>query len=272
MPDAAIAVLIFILGLAFGSFANVVIWRLPNGESLSSPPSRCPICETPIRWFDNVPVLSWLLLRGRCRACDVSISARYPLVELASGLLWLLAWAVFGLTWKLPVAIALYYLLLVLSAIDLDTFRLPNSLVALMATIGFGAAALSQVGLAEAAPLIGGDIRAWPFASAVIGALAGSGMAWAIAVAYSAARGAQGLGMGDVKLLAAMGPFVGVYTVMVLFLGSILGTVGAVILSRHGRGDLRRKVPFGPALAAACVLVTIFGESVWAWYAGLLTP
>lgn len=272
MPAVALAVLVFILGLAFGSFANVVIWRLPKGESLSSPPSRCPACETPIRWFDNIPVVSWLVLRGRCRACGVAISARYPIVELLSGLLWLLAWGVFGLTWKLPVAIALYYLLLVLSAIDLDTFRLPNTLVALMAAVGFTAAVASQLGLVDAAPLIGGDLWGWPLASAVLGALAGSGLAWGIAAAYSAARGAQGLGMGDVKLLAAMGPFVGLYTVMVLFLGSILGTVGALAFSRPGADGLKRKIPFGPALAVACVLVTVLGEPVWAWYLGIVMP
>lgn len=272
MPAAASGILVFVLGLAFGSFANVVIWRLPRGESLSSPPSRCPACETPIRWHDNVPVLGWLVLRGRCRACGVPISVRYPVVEFASGLLWLLAWGVFGPTWKLPVAIALYYLLLILSAIDLDTFRLPNTLVGVLAAIGVLAAAVSQIGVDDAAPLIGGDVLGSPLVSALIGALAGSGLAWGIAAAYSAARGAQGLGMGDVKLLAAMGPFVGLYTVMVLFLGSIIGTIGALVLSRPGVDGLRRKIPFGPALAVACVMVTVFGERAWAWYMGIVMP
>ena len=134
-----------LFGLLFGSFANVVIWRLPRGESLSTPGSHCPSCETAIGWRDNVPVLSWVMLRGRCRSCAAPISARYPLVELTSGVLWLAMWAVFGPSLALGFAIAFVYLLMILSFIDLDTMRLPNQLVALLAVIGVAGVVVAQI-------------------------------------------------------------------------------------------------------------------------------
>lgn len=259
-----------LFGVVFGSFANVVIWRFPRGESLSVPGSHCPRCDTAIRWYDNLPVLSWLLLRGRCRACGEPIAWRYPAVELLSGVLWVLAWVAFGVSLKLPFAIALFYLLLILSFIDLDTMRLPNKLVALLAIIGVVGVAVSYVGSQTALPLLDGP--AGPIGSpavwALIGVVAGMGPALLMSVLYALTRGSQGLGMGDVKLLAVLGIFLGPYAGLVLFLGAVIGIL-AVALGRRVRGA-HAKVPFGPSLALAGVLIAVWGPELVGWYIGML--
>lgn len=186
-----------LFGLVFGSFANVVIWRFPRGESLSSPPSRCPACETPISWYDNVPIASWVVLRGRCRTCGTRISPRYPLVEGLSALLWVSAGAVFGQTWQTAFAIAFFYLLMILSFIDLDLMRLPDPLVGLTALIGLVGAigsAVTGARLVPLTPVLG--LPAAPVATAAIGALLGVGVSMAIALLYSAVRKVDGFGGG----------------------------------------------------------------------------
>lgn len=259
-----------VLGLVFGSFANVVIWRFPRGESLSSPASHCPACEHPVRPFDNVPVLSWLLLRGRCRDCGVSISPRYPAVELASGALWVLAGVRFGISWMTAVAIVFFYLLLVLSFIDLDTMRLPNPIVAMLAGLGLVAVLVGQLTSVAVAPLLAvGGVLSQPLAAAIVGGLLAGGVSLGIAAIYSGVRGRSGFGMGDVKLLAAMGPFLGIYAVGVLFVGSVFATVWAVGSAMRGGGSMSMKFPFGPFLALGAVAMTLFGPQVVHWYLSL---
>jgi len=261
-------VLAGLFGLLFGSFANVVIWRLPRGESLSSPGSRCPACETPIAWYDNVPVLSWLALRGRCRSCGTRISPRYPLVELLSGGLWLAMWYLYGPTLALPFAICFAYLLMILAFIDLDTMRLPNALVGLLAIVGAFGVVVSEVTGDPTVPLLhgGGALEsAWAFAAA--GLLVGGAVPLALSAAYAALRGRQGMGMGDVKLLGTMGIFLGLYVLIALLLGSMAGALSA-LLPREG--GVRRKIPFGPFLAFGGVLCLALGPQLWAWYAQLL--
>jgi leader peptidase (prepilin peptidase) / N-methyltransferase len=263
---------LFLFGLLFGSFGNVVIWRLPRGESLSHPASHCPKCGTPINWYDNIPLLSWLLLRGRCRKCSVSISWRYPAVELLSGLLWLAAGLRFGLSPATAAAVAFLYLLLLLAFIDWDTMRLPNSLVSILFGIGLLSAAVSQTTGLVVAPLLawGGEgLLDQPIAHAIMGALLGGGIVLLLSLGYAAVRKAPGMGMGDVKLLAAMGMYLGVYSVMTLFLGAMLGAVYGVVSSLGSPEGVRRKFPFGPFLAFAGALTLFFGPQIWAWYADL---
>lgn len=261
-----------LFGLAFGSFANVVIWRYPRGESLSVPGSHCTRCDTPIAWYDNVPVLSWLLLRGKCRVCGEPISMRYPLVELGSGALWLLAYFTYGLTLRCAFAIAFFYLLLILSAIDIDTMRLPNGLVGLLLAIGVVGVAVSAVSSVSAVPLTIGPSGIWgqPVVFSAIGLLASAGLAGGVAALYALARNVQGFGMGDIKLLAVIGVFLGLYGMLVLFVASVAGSVVNVIGLRSGGKSLATKVPFGPYLAGAAVVVAIWGPAAWAWYMGLL--
>lgn len=269
MQTAWIEFLAFtVLGLVFGSFANVVIWRFPRGESLSHPASRCPSCDTPIAWRDNVPVLSWVILRGRCRACGNPISARYPAVELASAALWVLAWVLWGVSVRTAFGIAFFYGLLILAIIDMDTFRLPNPIVAVLGSIGAIGVGVSSVTGRAAVPLIG---TGSPFAFALWGAVGSAGLALFIALVYSVARKREGFGMGDVKLLAVIGIFLGLYGVLVLFVASVVGAVVGIWQAARSDSGLSAKMPFGPYLAAGAVVIAVWGQALWAWYAGLIS-
>jgi leader peptidase (prepilin peptidase)/N-methyltransferase len=263
---------LFIFGLLFGSLANVIIWRFPRGESLISPGSHCPSCGHGIRWYDNIPVVSWVVLRGRCRDCGASISIRYPTVELLSGLLWLAAGIAFGVTGTTVFAIVFFYLLLVLAFIDIDTQRLPNPLVLALAIVGVAGAAASQLVGERFCPLVGvaGDgLLAEPLVAALFGAALGGGVTLGIALLYRSVRGLEGLGMGDVKLMAAMGLYVGAFSLLALALGSLLGTLVAIPMMRKGAGA-KTRIPFGPFLAVGGVLGVLLGPGLWAWYASVI--
>lgn len=264
-----------VFGLIFGSFANVVIWRFPRGESLSTPGSHCPECGHPIRPRDNVPIVSWILLRARCRECGTPISWRYPAVETLSAGLWVAAGVAFGPTPRAAVAVVLFYLLLILSFIDLDLMRLPNALVALLAAIGFVAvlaAQLTGILLAPLTLLPADAMVTQPVWSAVLGVVVGAGFLAVVSAAYALLRHRRGLGLGDIKLVAAAGLYVGPYIVLALLLGSLFGLLGSVPLTRgSGEGPItRRRFPFGPFLAAGIVVTALFGPSVMAWYTSVV--
>lgn len=270
LEDIFLYVVLLVFGLAFGSFANVVIWRLPRHESLSSPGSHCPACETPISWFDNIPVVSWMILRGRCRSCSVRISARYPVVEGLVALLWVVCGVQFGATAYTAFAAFLTYLLVILSAIDLDTQRLPNPLVLVLGLVGLAGILMTELTSFHLVPLTRPAGTMSPLAAAAIGSLSAGGLSYGIAAAYKGVRGKSGFGMGDVKLLIALGPFLGVYNFGVLFLGSVLGAVGGVIIARKSSDGMATRIPFGPFLAAAAAILLFFGPNMWAWYARLV--
>jgi leader peptidase (prepilin peptidase)/N-methyltransferase len=260
-----------LLGLLFGSFANVVIWRVPRGESIVRPGSHCPHCETPLAWYDNIPLASWLVLRGHCRTCDAAIPARYPLVELASGVLFSGAALAFSSPPQALVAAIFFWLLLVLSAIDLDHMRLPNVLVAILAGIGAACAIISQVLGTPLAPLVGvssSGLLSNPLLVALLGAVIGAGTSGAIAAVYGALRGKQGLGMGDIKLLGAMGLFLGPYILIALLIGNLIGVAVALSAARGARLS-ETSIPFGPSLAAGAVITALTGPALWAWYLGI---
>jgi leader peptidase (prepilin peptidase)/N-methyltransferase len=276
VSDNIIAAVLFgLFGLLFGSFGNVVIWRVPRGESIVSPPSHCPRCGRPVRWFDNVPVVSWLVLQGRCRDCGEPISVRYPIVEAISGALWAVAGWRWGISLSALVGAIFFYLLLLLAAVDIDTGRLPNPLVAIMAGIGLAAAVLSQLTGVLAAPIVDVAPGGWlsmPLVSALVGCGAGLATSWAIAATYSAVRGRRGLGMGDVKLLGAMGLFLGPYVLMAYLIGNFLGAVWGIALAIRVRGRQSGaiEVRFGPFLAAGAVLTALAGPALWDGYLGLI--
>lgn len=258
-------------GLVFGSFANVVIWRFPRGESLSMPASHCPRCNASIAPYDNIPVLSWLILRGRCRSCGEPIAVRYPVVELLSAALWVLAGLTFGMNLRTMLAVVLFYMLLILSYIDLDHLRLPNALVALLAAVGMLGVAVSAFTGMQAAPVIGVASRgalSSPVLVAVLGVLLGAGPIFLLAWGYRAVRGRTGLGMGDVKLLAVLGIYEGPYVLLALMIGSILGAVFG-LLGARGKGALQRQIPFGPFLALGGTVAAVAGPLIWHWYLGL---
>jgi len=270
LPAAALALLV---GLAIGSFLNVCIHRIPAGQSIVWPGSRCPTCAAPIAWYDNIPLLSWLRLRGRCRACRAAIPLRYPVVEALAGGLALLSVARFGLTSWAAVAFGFSCAMVVVSIIDLDQGIIPDvvSLPGILAGLSVSA-------------LVPGGVGLW---DAFAGACLGGGLLWAVATAYQRAAGIEGLGLGDVKLLAMIGAFLGWQSIpAVLLIASITGSAGgvAIVLSRRGRMRARRvlrslgpgavlrhfrrtPLPFGPFLALGAVAALyIPGLTLpWTW-------
>jgi leader peptidase (prepilin peptidase) / N-methyltransferase len=278
MPSLAVPLWLFLVlmgafGLIFGSFANVVIWRLPRGESLSVPPSHCPKCGTPIRPRDNIPVMSWLLLRGRCRDCGEPISWRYPAVEALSGALWVLAGALYGPTPVCVVAVVFFWTVMILAFVDLDTGRLPNTIVGVLAVFGISAVLVSQyVTSVAAAPLVGLSASgplAQPAVVAVLGAVLGGGVSTGVAGMYALVRQRAGMGFGDFKLLAVIGVFMGPYVLLAIFFASLMGAiVGMWAARRAGTEDAATfRVPFGPFVAVGAVLTVWMGPALWAWYA-----
>lgn len=259
-PVQVVAVVtITLAGLAIGSFLNVVIWRVPRGESVVSPPSHCPRCDTPIRGRDNIPVLSWLLLRGRCRACGAPISARYPGVELLTGALFLLTTLAIGLDWALPAFLYLTALGVALAFIDLDTKRLPNALT-------YPSYPILAVLLLVPAVLDG----AWAeYGRALLGGLALFGIYLLLALVYPA-----GMGIGDVKLAGILGMALGWLGwgpwLVGAFLAFLLGGLAGLALIVLGRAGRRSAIPFGPFMVAGALVAVLGGTVVADWYTGLL--
>jgi len=248
VPGWAIATAIGLFGACIGSFLNVVIHRLPRDQSLIRPRSSCPNCHRMIPGYENVPIVSWLLLRGRCRGCGASISARYVMVEaLTAALAVACAWK-FGLTPQAFLLFALMSALVAVAFIDWEHMIIPDGI-----SLGF-----LVVGLV-AAPFCGPGI--WP---AVLGAVVGGGTLLIVAVAWEKLRGIEAMGGGDIKLMAAVGAFLGaVDAALIIFLGSFLGALfGAVLLRR----DATARIAFGTFLSAATVLVAFFGDSAIRWY------
>jgi len=250
-----------VLGLAVGSFLNVVIHRVPRGESLIRPGSHCPHCGTAVRPWQNIPVLSWLLLGGRCAGCRASISARYPLVELAAAALFIAVTARFGLAPELPAYLYLAAVSLALALIDLDVRRLPNSIV--LPSYGVGAALLL------AAVSASGDWRA-----AIRGLLA---MALLFALYLAIAYGYRGgMDLGDVKLAGVLGLYLGWLgwsSVLVgAFAGFLLGGVVGVALLATRRAGRRSALPFGPFMLTGALVAVFLTDPIASWYIATFLP
>jgi len=241
----------FVLGLIIGSFLNVVIWRVPRGESVVSPPSHCPRCDAAISPRDNVPVVSWLLLRGACRHCGERISARYPAVELLTGVVFAGLAARLGYDWALPAFLYLGGVCVALALIDLDTKRLPNVLTLpsyVVGTVLLGAAALAD-----------GEPRL------IVRALSGMavmyGFYFLLAFIYPA-----GMGFGDVKLAGVLGLYLGWLgwgeVVVGTFLGFLLGGLFAVVTLALGKTSRKTAVPYGPFMVAGTFLAVFVGGAI----------
>jgi leader peptidase (prepilin peptidase)/N-methyltransferase len=242
-----------VLGAAVGSFLNVCILRLPRDESLLHPRSRCPSCGYQLAWFDNVPVVSWLVLGGRCRRCRTPISLQYPLIELLVSLIWAAAFWYYGFDLSALAAALFGTMLLGVGVTDARHYLIPDEY-----TVGG-----LVLGLLLA--LRGGLPGLW---SALLGAGVGFGILWFVAWAGSRVLGKEAMGGGDVKMMAMVGAFVGWKGVLLtIFGGSLLGTLIFIPL------NIRRKalVPFGVFLAAAAAIVFVFGDRILAWYLSLVT-
>jgi leader peptidase (prepilin peptidase)/N-methyltransferase len=258
MAEPHVWIVAAILGAMVGSFLNVCIYRLPAGESIVTPRSRCPSCASPIAWYDNVPVLSWLLLRGQCRRCRARISIQYPLVELATALLWLAAATRYGASLEAVRSAIFLTTLLGIALIDARHYIIPDHL-------SLGGMVL---GLVLAAPP--GGFR---LLSAVMGAAVGYVLFWAIAVGGEKLLRKPALGMGDVHMMAMVGAFLGIPgALLTILLGSLLGLVIGVPLS-WWRGKLTflgTYLPLGTFLALGAAIAHGWGDSLIRWYLGVV--
>lgn len=244
-----------LFGLVIGSFVNVLVHRLPRGESVVSPGSHCPACGAPVRGRDNIPVLSWLLLSARCRDCRAPISARYPLVELVNGALWSLC---FLRAPSYPDFLAAAFLVsacLALFLIDADFHLLPDAITLTGIAAGIGLSFFSAV----RTPL-----------SSALGAAVGAGALWLVAFVYEKIAGHEGMGLGDVKMLGMAGAFLGPSGVVVTaLLASVSGSLVGLALIAARRGGMKTALPFGVFLAVGAVSALFFGEPLMAYYRSL---
>jgi len=245
-----------VLGLLVGSFLNVLVHRLPRGESLLWPGSHCTACGHPIHAWDNVPVLSWLILRGKCRACRAPISVRYPAIELANGALWVFV-AIRARDWsELAGGALLCSACLALAAIDAEFQILPDRITLPLTGAGLILSFLSTVRTP---------------ASAFLGAGLGAGSLFLVAFVYERVTGQEGMGLGDVKMLGMVGAFLGPAGVLVtVLLSSVAGSIVGLALMAAGKGDRKLRLPFGVFLAAGAVAAFFFGEGLLAKYRSFL--
>jgi len=255
-------VLVALLGLAVGSFLNVVVWRVPRGESVVSPPSACPRCGHEIRARDNIPVVSWLILRGRCRDCGEPISARYPLVEAMTAILFAATAWFAGPSWVLPALLYLAGIGVALTLIDLDTKRLPNAIVLPSYAVG-------GLLLALASWNPGGASDWGAYVRALIGCAILYAFYFTLVLVYPA-----GMGFGDVKLAGVLGLYLGWFGWAALVTGAfaafLLGGLFAIGMLVTGRAGRKSSVPFGPWMLLGAAVGIVLGEQVWVWYSALL--
>jgi leader peptidase (prepilin peptidase) / N-methyltransferase len=306
--DPLLASGIFAFGLLFGSFLNVCIYRLPRGLSVVWPGSACPKCSTPIKFYDNIPVLSWLILRGRCRRCSETISIRYMLVELLTGAMFLACYARFGLSFSALKCCVFAFLLLALIFTDAETKLLPNKLTLPGIAVGLLFSLFVPVNdlltslLPDAISLPVSAHVQWRFFSlldSMLGAAVGASFIYGAGAIYLRWRGVQGMGFGDVKLMAMVGSFLGVrLTVLTIFAATLAGSffgVGTVMLvwikrtrrrmqrNQETASRARRRawqsaqlvyrhyqMPFGVFLGSMAILSLFFGSGFLHWYWGLM--
>lgn len=256
LPPLLVDIYALVLGLIVGSYLNVVIYRLPRRISTVLPRSRCPVCRSPIRALDNIPVLSYLWLRGRCRRCGAPIAWRYPAVEAVTGVLFVACFERFGLT---PAALAgalLCSLLVVLAMTDLDHFYLPDRLTLPGIVAGLA-------------------VQPWlpwgSFVGALAGAALGAGLLLAVWAGWYLLRGEEGIGLGDAKMLAMLGAFLGWPAMLVAFVAATAsGAAFGLAMIAVGRFDRRSRLPFGFFLAAGGVVALLWGHPLVDSYRGLL--
>jgi leader peptidase (prepilin peptidase)/N-methyltransferase len=276
-PATLIGIFVFLFGLIIGSFLNVCILRIPSGKSIVKPASACPKCGAPIRAYDNIPVLSYLLLGGKCRSCKKKVSAQYPLVELLTGLLFFACYRAFGLTPEALKWAVFSGILVVLVFTDLRERVLPDPvnytglalglLLSIFTAPTDGTASWLANRIFDFPP----PAPALSIVDAVLGAAFGSGLLWLVSEGYFRLRHREGMGLGDVKMMLMAGAFLGLKrTLLTILAGSLLGSILglAVILAR--RKDANYELPFGTFLGMAALLVVFFGTPVVNWYQSLL--
>lgn len=247
-----IDIFVFFFGAVVGSFLNVCIYRLPRRESVVFPSSRCTGCGSRIRWYDNIPVISYLVLRGRCRSCAASISLQYPVVELINGLLTFFLFLKFGLSPTFGILFLFCSASVVITFIDLEHQIIPDVISLPGIIVGFAASFFL--------PWLG-----WQ--ASLIGIVAGGGSLLLVAYGYELIAKKEGMGGGDIKLLAMMGAFLGWRAVLfILFASSLIGSIVGITLMLAQKKDSKLAIPFGPFLASGAILYIFFGRQIITWY------
>ena len=278
LPEAVAYVFIFIVGACVGSFLNVVIYRVPNEQSIIFPNSSCPNCKSAIKPYDNLPLLSWLILRGKCRNCKNPISPRYPAVELLTALLFVLVYRCIGFDWFLPVCLIFTATMVALIFIDAENMILPDVInyplliFALLVRILFPIFASAEYFT---------DIKIFPLTylqdypvwlvslfGAVLGGLVGGGSLWLVGELWKRLRGVDAMGLGDVKMMFAVGALLGWrLTLLSIFLGAFSGAIiGIFLISRQKDKDMQTEIPFGIFLGIGSIIALLFGEPLIKWY------
>jgi len=241
-----------IFGAVIGSFLNVCICRIPEGVSIVAPASRCPYCQAPIRWYQNIPVISYLVLRGRCATCHQTISPRYPLVEILTGLLFVLVFRQYGFLWATPVYWLLAAALVVITFIDLDHQIIPDIISLPGIPLGFVLTFL---------------VPGISWSDSLLGILLGGGSLYVVGRVYYLLTRVEGMGGGDVKLLAMLGAFLGWKAVLpIIFMGSLIGSLIGVSVMLYRRAGGKLAIPFGPFLALGAVIYLLYGQGLLQWY------
>jgi leader peptidase (prepilin peptidase)/N-methyltransferase len=278
LPSPLIAAFAFVFGLVIGSFLNVCILRIPGGKSIVLPASACPKCGKEIKAYDNIPVVSWLLLRGKCRGCKAPISPMYPIVEFLTGILFLGSYLVFGLTFETIKWCAFSAILVVLVFTDYRERILPDVVnytglaIGLLLSLFTKPADGTSMWIANKLFDFPPPVPVLSLIDAVIGALVGSGLLWLVSEAYFRLRGREGMGLGDVKMMLMAGTFLGAKrTLLTILAGSLLGSVLGIAIIAAKRKDSDYELPFGTFLGAGALLVVFFGTPVVNWYQALLT-
>lgn len=245
----------FVFGMVVGSFLNVCICRMPKAESVVSPPSHCPHCSYQIRWYDNIPLVSYLFLRGKCRGCGTHISLQYPLVELINGVLSLSLFLRFGPTFAFAVLFLFCSALVVITFIDIEHQIIPDEISLPGIAVGF---------------ILSFFLEGHTWLNSLLGILLGGGSLLLVAYSYQRLTGKDGMGGGDIKLLAMMGAFLGWKAVpFIIFASSLIGSLIGVSIMLIQKKDSKLAIPFGPYLAFGAVLYIFYGKTLIRWYLGL---
>jgi len=252
------ALYFFIIGALLGSFGNVVVYRYLSNESVVFPNSRCPSCRVPISWFDNIPVLSWVLLKGKCRNCRSSISSQYPIVEALTAVLFLGAYVKHGLSFSALELCLFLWGLVVVSVIDLKSYLLPDIFTLPGVAIGL---------------LLSYFNPERDFLDSLSGVLVGGGFFWAVSKAYFLIRKEEGLGGGDIKLLAVIGSFLGWESIpFILLVASLSGSIAGLLAMKMSQKGIKTVIPFGPYLAFGSGIYLFYGEYLARKYAEFMFP
>ena len=278
MPDAVGFIFVFAVGAIVGSFLNVVIHRVPNEQSIVFPSSTCPKCKTSIKPYDNIPIVSWLILGGKCRACSSPISFRYPAVELLTALTFVFVYWRTDLTPILPVYLAFAAAMIALIFIDAEHMILPNVITYPLLIIALAVRVVFPIVFPQ---YVFSDMLHWPATylagqpawlvslfGAIVGALVGGGSLWLVGEIWKRLRGVDAMGLGDVKMMLGVGALLGWrLAFLAIFLGAFSGAlIGLVILTKQKEKDLQAQIPFGIFLGTGSILALLFGERFIEWY------